>query len=390
MTRVVELDARHVRVRLRRPVRHASHTRHDTDNVVARCVLSDGTVGYGEGVPRDYVTGETVESALDLLKRSDLPGQLEACDSFERAVRMADRLRLAPVPGDDRGCQGNAARCAVELAILDAFGRAFGEPLSAATKQVAPSLFKPRDRVQYSGVILSAKGWKARAMTLGYRLTGFRQIKVKVGIPGQNDAKRLRVVRRCAGGGIDLRLDANEAFPADVAVDRIRALEPFDVSSVEQPVRHEDVARLAAVRRRITTAVMLDESLCSMTDAERAVVGGWADLFNLRLSKCGGFLPTLRLAEYAAGNGVGYQLGCQVGETAILSAAGRHFAASVGGLRAIEGSFDRHLLFDALSQADVTFGRGGWAPAFAGPGLGVAIDPARVDAATARREVLIG
>ena len=390
MTRAVELDARHVRVRLRRPVRHASHTRHDTDNVIVRCVLSDGSVGYGEGVPRDYVTGETVDSALDLLKRSELPAQLEACDSFEKAVRMIEKLRLAPVPGDDRDCQGNAARCAVELALLDAFGRAFGEPLMNVAKQITPGLFKPRERVQYSGVILSAKGWKVRAMTLGYRLTGFRQIKVKVGIAGQNDAKRLRVIRRCAGGGIDLRLDANEAFSADEAADRIRELEPFVIDSVEQPVRHEDVSKLTAIRRAINTPVMLDESLCSMVDAERAVIAGWADLFNLRLSKCGGFLPTLRIAEYAARNGVGYQLGCQVGETAILSAAGRHFAAGVGGLRAVEGSFDRHLLFDALSPEDITFGRGGWAPAFVGPGLGVVIDPARVDAATARREVMIG
>ena len=61
--RVVELEARHVRVALRRKVTHASHVRTETDNVVVRCMLSDGTVGYGEGVPRDYVTGETIDSS---------------------------------------------------------------------------------------------------------------------------------------------------------------------------------------------------------------------------------------------------------------------------------------------------------------------------------------
>jgi muconate cycloisomerase len=125
-------------------------------------------------------------------------------------------------------------------------------------------------------------------------------------------------------------------------------------------------------------------------DAERAVAGGWCDLFNLRLSKCGGFLPTLRLAELAVRHGLGYQLGCQVGETAILSAAGRQFACGVGGIRFLEGSFDRHLVADALGETDITFGRGGSAPALPGGGLGVAIDAARVDAITARREVLLG
>src|SRR5436190_3298166 len=106
--RVVELEVRHVRIALKRKVTHASHVRTDTDNVVVRCVLSDGTVGYGEGVPRDYVTGETIDFSIDVLKRSDLPKQLPECDDFISAVHMAERLRLAPVPGDDRLIQGNA------------------------------------------------------------------------------------------------------------------------------------------------------------------------------------------------------------------------------------------------------------------------------------------
>ena len=74
---VVELEARHVRVALRRKVTHASHVRTETENVVVRCKLSDGSTGYGEGVPRDYVTGETIDFSLDLLKRSDLAKQLD-------------------------------------------------------------------------------------------------------------------------------------------------------------------------------------------------------------------------------------------------------------------------------------------------------------------------
>ena len=129
--KVKELTASHVRIPLRKPVKHASHERTETDNVLVRCVLDDGTEGFGEGVPREYVTGETIDSALALLQRSHLAEQLEDCSDFERAVGLAERLRLAPVAGDDRDCQGNAARCAVELALLDAYGRHFGEPISA-------------------------------------------------------------------------------------------------------------------------------------------------------------------------------------------------------------------------------------------------------------------
>src|SRR3954465_7329790 len=110
--RIVELTASQVRIPLRKPFRHASYTRTSTDNVLVRCVLEDGTVGHGEGVPRDYVTGETISSALDLLRRSDLKAQLADCADFAEAVALAERLRLAPVPGDERHCQGNAAHCA--------------------------------------------------------------------------------------------------------------------------------------------------------------------------------------------------------------------------------------------------------------------------------------
>ena len=389
--RIVELDARHIRIPLKRKVTHASHVRTDTDNIVVRCVLSDGAVGYGEGVPRDYVTGETVDFSLDLLKRSDLAKQLDRdCTDFASAVHLADRIRLAVVPGDDRMIQGNAARCAVELAVLDAFGRSYGEPLTKVTEFVASELYQFRDRVQYSGVIGNPRGWKKRFYPFVYWMMGFSQVKLKVGIAGQSDVKRTKIVRRWLGRKIDLRLDANEAWSTAEVAERIRELEQFGITSIEQPVRHEDIACLADVRKQVKTPIMLDESLCGEVDAEKAVKNGWCDLFNLRLSKCGGFIPTLRLAQLAKRHGLGYQLGCQVGETAILSAAGRHFATSMRDIRYLEGSYDRHLVWERLSQEDITFrGRGGWAPALVGCGTGVTINPARVDWVTKRKERLI-
>ena len=105
MSKVAELTAFQVRIPLRREVRHASHSRTSTDNLVVRCVLDDKTEGYGEGVPREYVTGETIDFALDLLRRSNLATQLERCRDFQQAVTLVERLRLADVPGDDRACQ---------------------------------------------------------------------------------------------------------------------------------------------------------------------------------------------------------------------------------------------------------------------------------------------
>lgn len=389
--KVTELTAYVVRVPLKKRIKHASHARTETDNVLVRARLNDGSVGWGEGVPREYVTGESADSAVDLLRRSDLKGQLPDCRDFAGALAGIEALRPAAVPGDDRGVRGNAARCAVELALLDAFGRAFGEPMCNVTRYLAPDLFQFRDRVQYSGAIMSArKGVKIRLAAWRMRILGVRQIKVKVGIAGHNDPYRLRMIRRRVGKKVELRVDANEAWPAGEAAERIAALEPVGIASVEQPVAHEEVERLAEVRKQVRTPIMLDESLCGMADAERAATHGLCDLFNLRLSKCGGFIPALRLAQFAARNGLGYQLGCQVGETAILSAAGRHFATSVKDLRAVEGSFDRHLVQHPLGDEDITFGWGGWAPALVRTGLGIGVQAEFVERLATRKENLLG
>jgi muconate cycloisomerase len=388
--RIVELTAFHVRIPLRKPIRHALHTRKDTDNLVVRCVLEDGTEGFGEGVPREYVTGETIDSAVELLRRSDLAGQIQDCTDMPAATALAEHLHLAAVDGDDRHCQGNAARCAVELALLDAYGRKFGEPLSSVTRLIAPDLHQPRSRVRYSGAITSTQGLRLGFTVWKYRVYGFHQLKVKVGIAGQNDVKRLHIIRSRGGKKVDLRIDANEAWSAAEASQRILGLKPFGISAVEQPVAHQDSGCLAEVRRQTGVPIMLDESLCSMVDAEAAVSAAMCDLFNLRLSKCGGFVPALRLAQFARRHGLGYQLGCQVGETALLSAAGRHFAASVAGIRYLEGSYDRHLVCASLGTRDITFGWGGWAPALSGGGLGVDVDHGALQRVTVHTEPLLG
>jgi muconate cycloisomerase len=388
--RVAEITAHQVRIPLRREIKHASHVRSETDNVVVRCVLEDGTEGFGEGVPREYVTGETIDSDLALLERTDLRPQLGRCEDFAAAVALAERIELAPVIGDDRRCQGNAARCALELAILDAYGNCFREPVSTVTRLLAPELYQPRERVRYSGAIMSARGLKLHLAAWSMRAYRFRQVKIKVGIAGYDDVARLKTARRILGARRDLRVDANEAWSAAEAVERIRALEPYGISSVEQPVPHAQVEALAEVRKAVHTPIMLDESSCGRVDAERAVERGTCDSFNLRLSKCGGFVPTLRLAQFARRHGIGYQLGCQVGETAILSAAGRHFAASVADLRYVEGSYDSHLVREALATENITFGWGGWAPALTRPGLGIAVDPRALERVTIRKEQLLG
>lgn len=379
--RITEFVIYHVRIPLRKPVRHASHARSDTESIVVRCRLDNGTLGWGEGLPREYVTGETIDDAWALLQTTDFAKQLAAPFSdLPEAIAMLDRFQLTRPKADDRDCFGNSVRCALELSVLDAVCRSIQQPLSVVTTLLpeTAAIRAQHERVRYSMVFtamsLTAQIFHAVILQV-FRL---RAAKVKTGVEGVDDRAMLKRLRFMLGRRFDLRLDANEAWTCANLEAKLAALVPYGITSVEQPVPHAEVDGLAALRGRVGVPLMLDESLCSMVDARRAIERGTCDLFNIRLSKCGGFLNSLRLAAVAHQAGLGYQLGCQVGETGILSAAGRHFATSVAGIRYLEGSFDRFLVRERLTTEDLTFGFGGWAPKLTGPGLGVTIDEAAV------------
>jgi L-Ala-D/L-Glu epimerase len=391
--RIRKLTAHIIRLPLKRPFKHASAVRHDSDNVLIRCELVDGTAGWGEGVPRSYVTGETPDGCLAQLAAASISEQLSRnCNSWPDVISLCHEFQPAIDRDNPRDCYGNALRCAVELSILDAFGRLFGQPISKAAKHYAPtqSILAERDSVQYSAAIDSGNHGLVRK-SLVRRLYGFRHCKVKVGAAGDDDALRLRTIRKWIGSRMDVRLDANEAWSCSTVVAKLEPLRKFRISCLEQPVPHEEVDQLAQIRSKMDVPIMLDESLTSARDAQAAIDGHTCDLFNIRLSKCGGFLGSLRLAAMAHAASLGFQLGCHPGESGILSAAGRQWACSVNGIRYLEGSYDRHLLQKLLTNEDITFNFGGWAPALTGPGLGVTVNQSVLEEVTlARQEHVLG
>ena len=88
-------------------------------------------------------------------------------------------------------------------------------------------------------------------------------------------------------------------------------------------------------------------------------------------------MPTLRIVALAFRSGAGRAARLPSrARSGLLSAAGRHVASNVRGLRYVEGSYDRHVLAGNLIVEDITFGFGGRARPLAGPGLGVTVDPA--------------
>src|SRR5262245_16926603 len=106
------LDLFHLAVPLKKKIRHASHERVDSDNLVVRVTLDDGQVGHGEGVPRPYIPGETIETTFDTLAHLDLARHFGRPGDYAEVVRRLESLRIPETDDDPRGMAGNAARCA--------------------------------------------------------------------------------------------------------------------------------------------------------------------------------------------------------------------------------------------------------------------------------------
>jgi L-alanine-DL-glutamate epimerase-like enolase superfamily enzyme len=134
--------------------------------------------------------------------------------------------------------------------------------------------------------------------------------------------------------------------------------------------------------------VVADESLCSLEDATTLIREQACDVFNVRISKCGGLINAGRIDRLAREAGLACQLGAQVGEAGILSAAGRHYATRSPGVRWCEGSYGQLLLQEDITEPDITVGPGGIAPALEGVGIGVSPVPERLQRYEQSRESL--
>ncbi len=347
--------------------RHSTKARSFSDSFVVRLNSKDGAVGFGEGVARPYVTGETVERSLEHIKTVLWPATEHA--DYPDVVPGADPVAaLAPVvqslPDETEAdvIAFHAARGAYEMAIIDLI-------LRQQDLSLAVILPPKRSTVIYSGVISSASVEEAVRVAKRFRAMDISQVKIKIGEGG--DKERVAAVRETFGPSVSLRVDANGAYDVDTAISVLNNLAEFGIDSAEQPIPRGDPDDLARVKAASPIPVMVDESLVTLADAKRLIDAGACDLFNLRLSKCGGVARVLEMAQLASKAHLGIQLGCQVGETAILSAVGRHVAAFLEGLAFVEGSYGDLLLTEDVSTQSIAFGKGGVAGLLQGPGLGI-------------------
>ena len=356
------------------PIKHYLAERTHSENLVVQVVTDSGVIGYGEGIARQYVTGEVMESSLRFLQDHLIP-QLNGFDPNEPSELIE---ALQGLLSEDYRAHAPAACCALELAILDAAGKTWGQ-------SVAQMLGGGDQPLIYSAVIPMMSLPSFHRLLRLIRDMEMSFVKIKVG--NEFDTEILSLAREILGPKVDIRVDANGAWSIEEAEKRIAAMIAYGISAVEQPVPKEDILGLKRLSEQVEIPVIADESMCLESDAEYLAAQDACQIFNLRLSKCGGIIAAARIYEIGLNKGIGAQLGCQVGETGILAAAGRHFAASRK-LIYLEGSYSNYLLKEDIVNESVEFGPVGVAKPLAGPGLSVTVDDEALQRLSIVRQVI--
>jgi L-alanine-DL-glutamate epimerase-like enolase superfamily enzyme len=141
-------------------------------------------------------------------------------------------------------------------------------------------------------------------------------LKVKVGTP--HDEANLEAIRRERPDAV-IRVDANAAWTAKEAVERIEALSAFDLELVEQPVDSQDLEGLGLVTQSVSLPVIADESCIVPADVPK--VAPYADGINIKLMKCGGIYPALQMIYLARAHQLKIMMGCMIESSLAITAA---------------------------------------------------------------------
>ncbi len=323
--------------------------------VLLRLRDEEGLVGLGEAVPLSLRGGAGLTQVVAELERLGEWDELN-----ERSLR-AGSAQLSP-----------PARCAALTALLDLRGRLaerslFVAPGAANSERDAPVPCNATLVVgEPAAVAADAERWASE---------GFSTFKLKLG--AGDDVGQVRAVRAAVGPEARIRVDANAAWSLEEAKQVLSALEPLDIELAEQPVVSlEEAAELAAAT---TIPIAGDESVESREDAERAIASGACAFAGLKLSKVGGPEAAIEIAEVipsylssALDGPVGIAAAAQVAQT--LQASGIDET-----LELAHGLATQRLFASTVAAVECELRDGRLHPP-AGPGLGVEIDEAALEA----------
>lgn len=298
-----------LRLSLRDPFRIARHEPEEVATTVITEIELSGLHGLGEAYPVAYYgeTTGTVAAIVPLL--AEAIGELGDPPSSVAEAR-AWLFRTAEAMESVVGRHG-AAKAGLDIALHDLVARGLGLPLTellGTSSDIPPTDFS------------IGLDEPATVAARAERASHFPTLKIKLGGPA--DLETLEKVRGVYAGPI--RVDANTGWEPASALRLLPELERLGVELIEQPFPARALPHLRWLQEHSPLPIVADESCETEADLE-ALVGVVAGV-NVKLMKCGGVGPALRMMRRARELGFKIMLGCME-ETSVGIAAGAAVAS---------------------------------------------------------------
>jgi muconate cycloisomerase len=377
--RIDEIIIRKIRLPFLKEFCHSLKKGLFADNIVVEIIAEGGEFrGFGECAPRPYVTGESQKSVPKsiqfLLSRGHFSWE------FDDLSEIWDFVDNLPV-----GKEHNAALCGLEIAMLDLLGN---------KHHCSISEYFPQDfscpEIHYGAVLPLAGRERINDIAWLLKGIGINKLKLKMGKDFDENNRILEEVRKVLGSGCDLKIDVNGAWDRQTAFKHLPVIRGYKIKVVEQPMlpNDPDLGDFAEALQSYGVWVMADESACELSDVKRLVRDRHYNMINVRLSKCGGFRRSLGMVNYLREQRIPFQIACQLGESGILSAAGRVLSLLCKDALYYDGSYDALLLGANVTESHVSFGRNGSAGPLGGSGLGVKVHRHNLELLSDRADIV--
>jgi L-Ala-D/L-Glu epimerase len=279
------------------------------ENVLVKMITEEGIIGFGECSPYMPINGESQDTCFIVgqyfakaLKGKDAL-QIEEC------IQLMDKIIYA----------NNSIKSAFDIALHDIASQNAGIPLYKF-------LGGENNKIIITDYTVSiGEADKMVADALKIKAQGYPAIKVKLGKDGKKDIERMTAIRAAVGNEIPLRIDANQGWGVEEAIETLTALGPLNIQHCEEPIARWNILQLPRVKKESPIPIMADECCGDDHDAERLISLNACDYMNIKLGKSGGLFKALKMVRMAEQANVHLQVGAML-ESRLAMTAFAHFS----------------------------------------------------------------
>lgn len=262
------------------------------DSLVVELSLN-GKTGYGEATSNTYYQ-ISVESMMTEIK--NIQTDLEYFEFTTPEVLHTFLVSKA---------LSNFAICALDLAAHDLYGKLLQQPLYKIWGTTT-------DHYPITNYTIGLA--PIAEMVAKLKETPWPIYKIKLGTP--NDVAIIRELRKHTDAVF--RIDANCAWSAKETIYNATVLKELGVEFLEQPLKADNWEGMEQVMHQSVLPVVADESCIVEADVDRC--GLHFSGINIKLTKCGGLTPALRMITKAKALGLKVMIGCMTESTVGISA----------------------------------------------------------------------